>query len=583
MRVRKNSKSFFRKQTQRHSMKSKRPPFHHRIYLFLNRCIFTRSVTQHVRKKYELLCPSQERFIEEKTVTTILVTWLFVFFDILIIFARKPSIYHGCLAVALAVIINYEIIQWNVRSLELKLFVQFHKFLEDVRHFYYVNHMVDEAILDAMEHTKNEMRIQAIKLYEILTSDCMEEQTETYYATTHNKYFHLFLALCVTVAEYGDREVNHQSLFLFNLTNLKTEVHLELLKMKQRNYLYSGLTFVILTPMLLLKGIEAWAMANLPELGSFYHGIVGMVLRIVIVGISLLVYCVVTDLKEFRFYLPNPHRGLEWLLSFRIIREGIRNYERFRATKCKQLRKLLDESGETITLQEFFLQRFLYSGVAFGFSIVVSLYVMYKNKGVLAYNTWPFHRERFDWYELCIALLLAMIGFKLPQIKLMFHRKITQMNKEDEVIRFQSIVLMMMYIEKVNVLEILERVEDFSFIFKKSIQNCINNYNYSDQKALQQLKDEELFEPFQRFVDNLMICDEIGIERAFDEVATDRQYFQEKRKQENEIQLEKKSNVAKFIAYIPAVFVIGGYLILPFLIECFAQLGQYTDMMGSMY
>ena len=52
------------------------------------------------------------------------------------------------------------------------------------------------------------------------------------------------------------------------------------------------------------------------------------------------------------------------------------------------------------------------------------------------------------------------------------------------------------------------------------------------------------------------------------------------RKQENDITLNKKYGIAQLIAYIPAV-VIGGYLIIPFLFECYNQLNVYREMMSS--
>ena len=171
----------------------------------------------------------------------------------------------------------------------------------------------------------------------------------------------------------------------------------------------------------------------------------------------------------------------------------------------------------------------------------------------------------------------------IPDIRLLVDRKLAVMGREEEIIQYQSIVLMLMYIERISVLEILERIEEFSYIFRKPIQNCINDYNASDLEALEKMKQEISFLPFQRFVDNLVISDEIGIERAFDEIAADREYFQEKRKQENEMNLNKRYEIAKFISYIPAILVIGAYLILPFLIECYHQLNEYREIMNTLY
>jgi len=139
---------------------------------------------------------------------------------------------------------------------------------------------------------------------------------------------------------------------------------------------------------------------------------------------------------------------------------------------------------------------------------------------------------------------------------------------DTEVVGFHSIILMLMYLDNISILTILETMEIFAGVFKTSIQECINDFNSGSEEALLQLKEKESCEIFLRLVDNLLVSDKIGIIKAFDEIAADRLYFSERRKQENEIILKKKSDNATLIAYIPLMLIMTAYLITPFIIQC---------------
>ena len=539
------------------------------IYLWLSRCVFTRTYVQRVRKRYEIVLPGQEEQIIRNTMLTIVIGCMLSILEFGIICMFRPSIFQGVLAIVLAIILHNEVITTFIRVLELRILRQFEKFITDVRHYYYSSHMVDEAILDALDTVPPELHAHAEKFYEILTADTSEDLLEKYETTTYNSYFHLFLALCMTVYEYGDREIGDKSLFQLNLSNLKLEINLEILKLKQLSYIFSGLILVTVVPITLLKVIEHWALSNLPELVLFYHGFIGTVITIVIAAITMVVYFVIQELREYQIYQSREYVVIDELLSKSIVQRCLNHYMMKRRSKVNRLSYKIKNGNESFSIQQFLILKFLWFLSSFLCFLLIGITTSIQSN------------KLFHWYEFVCVILFAYLCSQIPDLKLYFHRKMREMSKEDEVVRFQSIVLMLMYIERMTVIEILERVEEFSKIYRKQLQTCINNYNYSEVQALEELKMSDSDYGFRRFVDQLLIADEIGIEKAFDEVATDRQYFQEKRKQENQINLEKRGALAKFIAYIPAVVVIGGYLILPFIMECYRQLNSYSKMMQS--
>ena len=67
--------------------------------------------------------------------------------------------------------------------------------------------------------------------------------------------------------------------------------------------------------------------------------------------------------------------------------------------------------------------------------------------------------EFLKWFEWLLAIVFMIIGYMFPILLLKFQYKMRMMEMEDEVMQFQTIILMLMRIERVNVEIILEWLE----------------------------------------------------------------------------------------------------------------------------
>ena len=135
---------------------------------------------------------------------------------------------------------------------------------------------------------------------------------------------------------------------------------------------------------------------------------------------------------------------------------------------------------------------------------------------------------------------------------------------EDEVMQFQTIILMLMRIERVNVEIILEWLERYSDIFREPISRCVNNYESGAWEALEVLRNETNYQLFIRIVESLQAAvEKIPIIEAFDELDSERDYYQEKRKESNQRLIARKARIGKLIGFAPMVVMFVGYLIIP--------------------
>ena len=172
--------------------------------------------------------------------------------------------------------------------------------------------------------------------------------------------------------------------------------------------------------------------------------------------------------------------------------------------------------------------------------------------------------EYLQWFELLLACVFTVIGYMAPIWILMFQVKMRQLEMEDEVMQFQTIILMLMRIERVNVEIILEWLERYSNIFKAPIAKCVNNYEAGAWEALEDMKEEITYVPLIRIIESLQAAvEKIPITDAFDELDSERDYYQEKRKESNERLIKKKGMIGKAIGFAPMVCLFVGYLIVP--------------------
>ena len=188
--------------------------------------------------------------------------------------------------------------------------------------------------------------------------------------------------------------------------------------------------------------------------------------------------------------------------------------------------------------------------------------------------------EYLSWVEIVLAMVFAIIGYNLPVWLLFFQKKMRKMEMENEVMQFQTIILMLMRIERVNVEMILEWLERYSNIFREPIAKCVNNYESGPWEALEEMKDDVNYKEFIRLIESMQAAvEKIPIAEAFDELDSERDYYQERRKESNARLIQKKGMIGKVIGFAPMVGLFVGYLIIPLVfIGLMSMMSSMNDM-----
>lgn len=422
--------------------------------------------------------------------------------------------------------------------------------LSTLRHSYYAHGMVDEAMLEAMEQCKNKaLKHQIKQMHMVLTSTDPKIQQHKFEKENPNRYYKMLLTLCLTVMEFGDKTMQGQSLFLSNLKVLRIELHTELRNHKILKHHFTGLVFVILLPLLSVKWIEAWGMKNLEELVMYYRGTYQVLFYLLIFFLTIGLYYLFYLFKSPIKVIASKHNFLTKISKTYIFNRISLNYKQLFPIKIHRHEILIMEVGETMDGTMLFSLQVVIGIVStlFFFIVFGSLYSYF-----------------LAWVWI-LSILLAYLAAKIPILLLYYRKKCMQMFMEEEVFQYYSILSMLMYMDRISTYELLEAMENFSVIFREQLRCCLTEYESGQQKALYHLKGKVRCEAMEKLVDQLLMCDEIGVEKALDELTLEMTFYNEQRKQQTEINLEKKGVLCKFLAFIPLTVTIGIYLIYPFI------------------
>lgn len=545
------------------------------LFHYCEKNIITRQYIFKIKKLLLILYPSNEFLVNSKTMYIALKSWI-IMLSILGVCSLfgKLKLYGYAIIITMLIVINQEVISGTFRKYELLLLRQMEKYLGEVRHYFHMNGVIEDAIYDSLENADYEISLHINIIYDILVENS-SEASQKYKDLAPNKFLLIFLGLCEGLILYGDTIRDDKSMFLENINNLRDEIRTEILKIEKMNYVFSGLTVITIVPPFTLKLIEIWGESNIDSLTNYYDGRYGLIVSVLICIVSLLVYRIILMMRDVHEYNQVDLSTYTKISEISFINKLLLNYMFNNAYKVKLLDENLRKAACNINVKAYIMRKWIiYFGTFIGVGIL-GLY--YKNLS-------PIKEGNEIIVNVIIIIFVMFVPYtagKIPDFLLKLRIIFMKSNMENEVLSFHSIIIMLMYIKRMDVETILEWLENYAEIFKNSLSECSDNYSYDSVLALENLKEKEPYMPFVRIVENLEACDNVGIEQAFEEIHSQKQYYIEKRKQDNEINISNKGAIGRFIAFIPMVATIGLYLIIPFVMESIKGLMESVNIING--
>lgn len=531
----------------------------------------------------------------------------------------------GCLC---SYIIFTTLISSSEEQLQMKLLTQQDLFITEVHSYFHDTGRIEDAISSCLDDLPYEIGLHAQKLLSIVNSIDVEAEVENYVDIAPNKFLLLMAAICSSVKEYGDKKLKDgKSIFLNNLNFLKEELGIEKLRFKKKVAAFSGKIIGVLAPLFCIKPLQLYMEHNFPDTQSFYRGFGGAISLAVVIVITFVCYEFMNALKDDKNEIEE-NRFLTLVCNVPFVKRYLMLYTERNYTKTLRISDDLKAIGDHNGTNVFYVKRILYAIGCAALVVAVTLIGIHRTKEMIVStwsNSYEntlvpneeyrqtlqdfsmaykgkikdanLEREElcaelmesvkdeqmvnliadeflsrseqlktyyFKWYVLLLALAGGVAGFFVPWLLLQYKKKIMQLNREEEVARFRTLILILMHQDGMTLDTILEWMERFANTFKPSISDCILNLNYSRVGALEKLKEAESgFAPFRRLVNSLIATDDVGLEGAFDDLEIERNYYQKESEQDNLRLLAKRINKANKIQMVPILALAALYLLLP--------------------
>lgn len=533
------------------------------VYRFSKSFFLTKHITKRIEGKLLILYPSNKGSIINKTASCLIRLYIISLIVIsgLLMFSRV-SLYYTIVVGIIVYFVADEKLNEEFNQMEYRLLEQLLKFVEEIRFRFQFDGMLERAIIETINEADYEISVHGQKIYECLMESYYHEKQE-YIDISPNHFFLTFYSLCETVLLYGDKKQEGASIFLKNLGYLKEEINIELLKRSKISGNFLGLKTIAILPLFAIGPIEKWATFNIPQLKDSYSGQIGIYTTIGLALISIMSYKMVNILKSGAKQRHSSNI-IKNLCNKNIIKFLIRKYIAINIKSSNNIHNILNDIAYEYDIFEYTLKRFVTAFIAMAIAVIFA---------ISGYKVSDKAVAEIYLYIVGVAIV-GIIAFFLPVLSLKLKKAIILMDREEEVVRFQNIILMMMYIDKVTVEQIIVEMERFSYVFKRVLWDITNKYTYKGTNAFKTAKEEVRFRPFERLMEGFIACDDTYIYKAFEDLEKDRQYFLDRHKQENERIIQDKTVIAKLISFIPLCLVIIVKLIVPFVIYGIGTLNQ---------
>lgn len=367
--------------------------FAQKLYSPLLRIPLLKSLVLLIRRRIETLSVYDEYSLRRQVIKVISLIFSCILLIVFFLLIFQPGYLFAFWIMVGAVFISGIIIDVFVNRVEIRLLNQIKNFNNDIRFFYPQTKMVDEAIQEAMLLCGPEMKVQAEKIYEILTSVDPEAELAKYEEVAPTRFLKIVAGLAQMVKEEGDVVTESGSAFLNCLTAVNVELNAEILYRNKLKFALAGLSTITVVPVFLTLPLKNWATTNFPIMAGFYDSRIGFLAEILIYASVIIGYFLIRKLSNVSEskYLASVDK-VRWekqvldkapflkpiLLLFKPRRYSVREFK---------LERLIKDANVPITIDMLALQRFLVTILTLVILLTGLFYSHYRSEQNALYGT----------------------------------------------------------------------------------------------------------------------------------------------------------------------------------------------------
>ncbi len=378
----------------------------------------------------------------------------------------------------------------------------------------------------------------------LLEEDAAETEISKEQLSGYMKYLGLFYVQCRSTVQYGSGKNSTESVFVRNMTELRRDVLNECYQRTQAKYLFAGMGVVAVVPLAFLPFIRWFGSVTMEELKQFYDGRIGeliVTLFAIITCCCYFILCLIRQTDKRLYQRPkyiNRFFARDWFQRVATLFKGS-------SLEKKGAERLKTAGIEANGMQYWAVCLFVGVGMS---SVLLAL------------------ARNGNFPEMMFALLFGMgLGFVMTMLFYKYLKYLRKLGMPGEVLGLQAGILLLMDVPNITIIEVLDVLGHCGELFQRKLLRCVDRYSAEDAEALKVLFEEAEHPSFKQLAGRILASERIGLKAAFSEIAADRQFFREQLKVDMEQERRKKAANAQVVAFIPMMFLLFAYLILPFL------------------
>lgn len=588
-----------------------------------NRIPIVKSLMLQLMTRFSILGEKDQEYLRRKVIN-IMTGLLGVYAVSIVVFWQiTHNVLYLCVFIFFLWYIAGSYLDFFVAQGHLRLLEQMISFIGLVRQKYYEHGMIDDAIYEAtlaLDEKDREMAVHGELMYDILISSHHESMVERYNETAPNPFLKMFLSLAYMTMEYGDQKVDGQWVFLSNLSFLTKNIHLEIEKRKRLNYALQSMNVIVLIPLLCMSLIKNWAVSNFPPLAFFYRSPTGKYIEVITIFLMLVSMTILnkiqrvdsTELKQewfkgllTRIKVPLPeHRKIKWvygIVTFLVVMMIFASVQWNAKTKLREIVYYESQFLGTALDEETLTRRATESRIDYPFikeNAAKMNLISSETAKRLMIQTWignATEKEREDqilekvklyqsyyirFWHIFIAFCCSVVAYNSPEINNKITKKVREMDIDDEIAGFRSIIMMLMHHPRMNVEELLLWLESYGIFYKEELHRCLLNLASGESKAVMECHQRVEHKEMRRILYQLaMASEDIQLEEAFDELIQEKNTFFEQRKWQNEKLIQRKMIMGQNIGFLPAYSLIILYMIVPMIMASTSELNRFFSVL----
>ena len=442
---------------------------------------------------------------------------------------------------------------YRQRAKEYRELQHFAEFLSNLKDNFYFCKSVTESVFRAAEGVPGNLRKRLEEMCFLLEEEDMRTVMKEEYGRGSEKFFRLFQVQCRNAVQYGSGKNGTESVFVRNVTELRRDVQNECFHRKQAMYMFAGMGVVTALPVVFVPFIRWFGRITMEELGGFYEGKAGKSVEAVFLLLTVVCYfllCLIRQTDKRIYQRPSLLKRIfmcdryqRWCASFQ-------NSMLERWGKQRLMAVGMEESGMQ------------YWSVCGFFGVIMALLALF------VFRTLSPGEALF----LFCGGFLGGVGAAMGLYQYMAYLR--RLGMRGEVLGLQSVVLLLMNVPNITMMEVLDALGACGELFRKRFLRCAVEYAAEDTKALERMQEAAEHSSFRELVARLIASERIGLKAAFEELDADCSFFREQIRLDREEEQKKKAANAQIMVFLPMLFLLFAYLILPFLGISMKQMGE---------